>query len=54
VKYQDDPYNPVGQVRQFVRAIKASTYRGDPMRAVADKRNNGHYNIIVSKTEPWE
>lgn len=50
-QYGRDAYNPVGQVRQFIRAIKASTYRGDPMKAVADKRANGHYNIIVSKTE---
>jgi hypothetical protein len=41
-EYKDKPYDPTGQVRQFVRAIKASkTYRGDPGKVVNDKNQTG-------------
>lgn len=42
-EYKDRPYDPVGQVRQFVRAIKDSKkYRGDPGGVVRDKRTGNH------------
>jgi hypothetical protein len=41
-EYKARPYHPVGQVRQFVRAIRASQkYRGDPFGVVRDKNATG-------------
>jgi hypothetical protein len=43
-EYRKKPYDPVGQVRQFIRAVKASrNYRGDPGKVVADKNTTGQW-----------
>lgn len=52
-EYNGNVYDPVGQVRQFVRAVNSSTYRGNPNAALQDKIRNGHYNIIVQRREPY-
>jgi hypothetical protein len=53
-EYQGNIYDPKAQVRQVVRAIRASSnFRGNPDAAVADKKNKGHWDLIVQKTEPW-
>jgi hypothetical protein len=52
-EYQSNPYHPVGQVRQLIRATKASTFRGDPDALVENKRRNKHYNIVVQRREPY-
>jgi hypothetical protein len=53
-EYGGNRYHPVAQVRQFVRAINASSnFRGNPDAVIANKRANGHYNIIIQPTAPW-
>jgi hypothetical protein len=53
-EYNGDIYNPVAQVRQFVRTINASSnFRGNPDLAVANKRKNGHWNAIIQRVDPW-
>jgi len=41
-EYKSNPYDPVGQVRQFIRAIKAGKHKGDPMGAVNEKIRNAN------------
>lgn len=43
-EYKDNPYDPVGQVRQYIRLVSASKkagYNGDPMGPVKDKNATG-------------
>ena len=49
-EYENNLFDPVSQVRQFVRAIRASsTHRGNPDAVVSEKNRTGHYNLIVQK-----
>jgi hypothetical protein len=42
-EYKNNPFSPVGQVRQFIRSIRDpnSSHRGDPMSVVAEKNRKG-------------
>lgn len=53
-EYGNNFFDPTGQVRQFIRAVNASSnYRGNPDLIVRDKNATGHYNLIVQRRERY-
>ena len=40
-EYKDNPYDSVGQVRQYIQAITRGRYKGDMMGPIREKNNTG-------------